>query len=134
MLLQRLNPFRRRTRVHRTCDGPAEVADAITFTDRRCSISCRFLQRPTQVAQIIDLIRARRERVDDPATPERVAVDFSEVVTVDSVTLSGLMRLKRELRGVQVEVELCGVCDGVRDVFHVTRLERVFDTDPVAVS
>jgi anti-anti-sigma factor len=55
-----------------------------------------------------------------------VAVDFSDVVYIDSLGISALMAAYRK-RPQGTRVVLCALNDYVREVLEITQLVRVFD-------
>jgi len=69
-----------------------------------------------------------REELQDAGKPNppRVEVDFANVATVSSASLGGLIQVNREARGLEVPLVLVNVCESVRDILTITRLDRMF--------
>jgi anti-anti-sigma factor len=62
-------------------------------------------------------------------------LDLAQVSFMPSLSLAGLLRLRSEFAARQQRLTLAGVQPQVRDVFVVTRLDRVFDLqDDVAAA
>lgn len=65
---------------------------------------------------------------------DHVEVDFSTTGQIGSEGLNCLMILKSKIRQHDVDVILCNVNSPVRDVFRLTRLERLFEFDDSCAS
>ena len=61
-------------------------------------------------------------------------VDMSEIERITSEGLNELIALNSEARSRGVFMQLLDVCPSVRDVFKLTRLERMFEFGTVASS
>lgn len=61
-----------------------------------------------------------------PST-EELRVDLSSIDRIDSEGLNELIRTQSRLRARGVQLRLTGVGSTVREVFRLTRLERVFE-------
>ncbi|MCC9599053.1 STAS domain-containing protein [Stieleria sp. JC731] len=59
----------------------------------------------------------------------RVIVDLSNVQWISSAGLNELIHLQSMIRSSGTELQLLGLCETVRDVFRITRLERFFDVE-----
>ncbi|MGR3249401.1 MAG: STAS domain-containing protein [Paracoccus sp. (in: a-proteobacteria)] len=59
----------------------------------------------------------------------RIIVDLSEVRFVDSSGLGAIVGLLKKV-GNRGEVVVCGLSDAVRQMFRVTRMEKVFQIFP----
>ena len=91
----------------------------------------------------VTLIRFRDERVTDPMeiedlgrqlyhvleyrNCEKLVIDFSPVEFLSSATIGKLISLNRKARTCKAAVRLCGMRQGVRDIFHLCSLDRVFE-------
>ncbi|MGB7345137.1 MAG: STAS domain-containing protein [Pirellulaceae bacterium] len=53
-------------------------------------------------------------------------IDFGYVQAISSATLSGLIQIHREARVLGVSLELVNMIDPVREIFKLTRLDRLF--------
>ncbi|MCZ0961855.1 STAS domain-containing protein [Paracoccus benzoatiresistens] len=71
--------------------------------------------------------------IDDGSN--RIIIDLSQVRFVDSSGLGAIVGLLKKV-GNRGEVVVCGLSDAVRQMFRVTRMERVFQIfpDPAAAS
>ncbi len=69
-----------------------------------------------------------------------VIVDLGQVTWISSAGLNELIRLQAQSRASGIHFRLRSLNEAVRDVFRITRLERIFDFDenpenePVAVA
>lgn len=61
-------------------------------------------------------------------------VDMSEIERITSEGLNELIALNSEARSRGVFIQLLDVCPSVRDVFKLTRLERMFEFGTVAAT
>ena len=59
-------------------------------------------------------------------------VDMSEIERITSEGLNELIGLNSEARSRGIFIQLLDVCPSVRDVFKLTRLERMFEFGTVA--
>ncbi|OYP37460.1 STAS domain-containing protein [Rhodopirellula sp. MGV] len=59
----------------------------------------------------------------------RVVIDLSGVQWVSSAGLNELIHLHSLARSAGTEMHLLGVCEAIRDVLRITRLERIFDVE-----
>ena len=65
----------------------------------------------------------------DSVTLKVVEVDFARVDRIASDGLNGLMSVNRHIRARGGETVLCNVSQPIRNIFKLTRLERVFRFD-----
>ena len=70
-------------------------------------------------------VQVRSAADDTPGRP--VALDFSRVSFLASLALTIFIRMHSEFRGRQQRLMLAGLQPDIRDVFVVTRLDRVFE-------
>ncbi len=80
------------------------------------------------VQQVCDLIQ------DVPISESangtsRLHLDFSQIERISSAGLNGLVRLRSRTRSLGFEMVLVNLPPSVREVFELTRLERVFNLD-----
>ena len=89
------------------------------------------------------IVRFRDPRVTDPAEIEelgqqlyqalefkncsRLVIDLSSVEFLPSATIGKLISLNRKAKACKAALRLCGMQQGVRDIFHMCALDRVFD-------
>ena len=64
----------------------------------------------------------------------RLSLDFGEVDRITSVGLNELIGISSLTRSWGIQLVLLEVCDTVREVFELTRLERMFEFDSSAVA
>ncbi|MEM6688396.1 MAG: STAS domain-containing protein [Planctomycetota bacterium] len=88
----------------------------------------RRLARPIKPLEV-DALAKLDELLDEGtknATGE-LRVDLSGIDRIDSEGLNELIRTQSRLRARGVQLRLTGVGETVREVFRLTRLERVFE-------
>jgi anti-anti-sigma factor len=66
---------------------------------------------------------------DHPNESSQVRIDFSHTGFVSSASLNSLIHLRSTVLQHGAGVVLCNVNSLVRDVFRLTRLERIFEFD-----
>ena len=101
---------------------------------RRDSAGCDFLV-PITVEELASLagtdeLAARVQRAIGQAQHEgheRLAVDFQQVHRVCTAGLNELIAINSHARGDGLSVVLVNVQDEIREVFSLTRLERLFE-------
>ena len=82
----------------------------------------------------IDLSRSARfqqsllEVIDD--SPERIVVNLAGVPYMDSSGVASLVKLLSRARREGISLRLTGLCQRVRSIFEITRLDSVFDIYP----
>lgn len=59
-------------------------------------------------------------------------VDMSEIERITSEGLNELIGLNSEARSRGISIQLLDVCPAVRDIFKLTRLERMFEFGTIA--
>ena len=62
--------------------------------------------------------------------PERVVVNLADVPYMDSSGVASLVKLLARARKQAVGLRLAGMCDRVRSIFEITRLDTVFEIHP----
>jgi len=82
----------------------------------------------------IDLGRSARFQMSLLAVmddrPERIIIDLSDVPYMDSAGVASLVKLLARTRRQGVPMRLTGLCERVRSIFEITRLDGVFDIYP----
>lgn len=75
--------------------------------------------------------------LDDPPAPRMVHVDLGHLQTVSSLVLNQLIVFNSQARSRGIQVLMIGVQPAVREVFVLTRLDRMFqlegDSEPAAL-
>lgn len=95
----------------------------IRFQDQR-------LLEEGQIAKLEQEVTA----VIDKSEEDRVVFDFSAVQFMSSSMLGKLVALSKKLKGFKAKLKLAGLSDDIREVFKITRLEKVFDIEPDAAA
>jgi anti-sigma B factor antagonist len=91
----------------------------------------------------VTIIRFRDSRITDPLEIEelgrqlyqaleqknssKLVVDLSPVEFLSSATIGKLISLNRKAKICNARLRLCNLQQGVRDIFHLCSLDRVFD-------
>jgi anti-sigma B factor antagonist len=91
----------------------------------------------------VTIVRFRDPRVTDPGEIEelgrqlyqalehksgsRLVIDLSTVAFLPSATIGKLISLNRKAKACKAALRLCGLQQGVRDIFHMCALDRVFE-------
>ncbi|MDA3959631.1 MAG: STAS domain-containing protein [Planctomycetota bacterium] len=71
------------------------------------------------------------EFLDSTKDCERLVVDLSGVLTLDSASLGPLVQRLRDLQAKQGTMALCGVRSaGLREIFALTRFDKIFPILP----
>ena len=83
-------------------------------------------ERVTDAMEIEDLGR-QMYHVLEYKNCEKLVLDFSPVEFLSSATIGKLISLNRKAKVCKTAVRLCGMRQGVRDIFHLCSLDRVFD-------
>lgn len=63
-----------------------------------------------------------------------VVLDFQWIEKITSVGLNELIKINAEARRREVKVVLANVTKSVREILALTRLERLFDFEPLKAS
>ena len=58
---------------------------------------------------------------------EHLLLDFRGVDFMSSAMLGTLIRFNKKCKEFKVKLKLCEISPGIREVFKITRLEKVFD-------
>lgn len=57
----------------------------------------------------------------------RILVDFSSVTYIDSSGLATLIEMYQRLKKIQGKVRFCGMKDGIKNIFEITKLHKLFE-------
>lgn len=93
--------------------------------DRIGEISAVRMPRRVDVTNTQAFVEAVRGQMAD--NRRTIVLDFSSTESIDSTALGATVQLFKSLRGQHGDLRLASVSDGVRRVFAITRLDRVFD-------
>lgn len=63
----------------------------------------------------------------DKTEEERVVLDFSPVQFMSSSMLGKLVKIHKKCKEYKAKLKLSGVSSDIREVFKITRLEKLFD-------
>jgi anti-anti-sigma factor len=105
-------------------DAPAAKPITIENTDRA------IVARPQMKLMDDDALKTLTRLVDDAAadnpTVPLVVLDLSRVLVLPSLALGALVQMATKCRAREQKLKLAGVQPPVRQVFAITRLDRVF--------
>ncbi|MEM6330844.1 MAG: STAS domain-containing protein [Planctomycetota bacterium] len=65
----------------------------------------------------------------DKASEERVILDFANVQFMSSSMLGKLVKIQKKCKEYKAKLKLASVCEDIRQVFKITRLDKVFDIE-----
>lgn len=65
----------------------------------------------------------------DKSTDERVILDFEPVQFMSSSMLGKLIKIEKKCKGYKAKLKLSGVSAEIRQVFKITKLDKVFDIE-----
>lgn len=95
----------------------------IRFDDQRLLDEGRIGQVDQEVTAVIE-----------KSEQDRVVFDFSPVQFMSSSMLGKLVAAHKKLKGFKAKLKLAGLSDDIREVFKITRLDKVFDIEPDVAS
>ena len=104
------------------------LAVEIHFHDSEMVVSpsLKVINRRKLVGQITSQVSAALDQPRENMVTEMV-VDLGQVTWISSVGLNELIRLQTQSRSSGVSLRLRSLHAAVRDVFRITRLERIFE-------
>ncbi|MEQ8847818.1 STAS domain-containing protein [Botrimarina sp.] len=70
----------------------------------------------------------------EASSEERVVIDFSKVEFMSSSMLGKLVQVHKKCKGFKVKLKLAGVSPEIREVFKITRLDKLFDIEKDAAA
>lgn len=97
------------------------VQTTISFSPDHINRTDTAQQISSNLCELIENKRA------DHAPLDRIVIDFRNIDRLGSAGLNGLIGIKCKARSHGVCVVLSNVQESVRDVFALTRLERMFE-------
>ena len=85
-----------------------------------------------QQPQILDAVTIERmgnslKQLIDGAAQRRFLFDFSNVTYLSSSALGILISVQRRVVQKSAALKMSGICDGIMEVFRITKLDTVFD-------
>jgi len=81
---------------------------------------------PGMTPEHADVERLCEALIGAGSTP-RIVVDLSDIELIGSALTARLIALNKRIRAAGGRLVLCGLCPFVRDTFHGSRLDRVFE-------
>jgi anti-anti-sigma factor len=86
-------------------------------------------------ARILDEVKLEEVGNDlmtllDKTTEERVILDFRHVQFMSSSMLGKLVQVEKKCKEFKVKLKLCSISTDIRQVFKITRLDKLFDIEP----
>ncbi len=103
------------------------AAEHLEFDDRDGVTIIRFRDpRVTDPGEIEELGR-QLYRVLERSNSSKLVIDLSPVEFLPSATIGKLISLNRRAKACKARLRVCGLQQGVRDIFHMCALDRVFE-------
>lgn len=65
----------------------------------------------------------------EKSTEDRIIIDFAPVSFMSSATLGKLVKIHKKCKEFKVKLKLCAVSDEIREVFKITKLDKLFDME-----
>lgn len=117
----------------------AEFFDvSVSGAETTVSLSSDTLTRVDSAGQmsrrLCDLLQDQPPLDSGKEDPSLVNLDFSNVDRITSAGLNGLIQLRSRSRVLGFRVKLVNVPTKVREVFELTRLERMFEFEESAIT
>ena len=102
----------------------------IKFCDHQMVVfpSAKLINRRRSAKQITSQVSAALKRSGDCPTTDLV-LDMSDVDWISSAGLNELIQMQTQSRASGITFRLRSTCETVREVFRITRLERIFQFD-----
>ena len=89
-----------------------------------------FLDKKILDEQNIQAIGEDLFRLVDELGRKKILLNFGNVEFLSSAALGKLITLNRKLQGVRGRLVLCGITKEIREVFEITRLDKLFTIHP----
>jgi anti-anti-sigma factor len=109
-------------------DTPAATSITIEKTDR--AIIAKPQKKMMDDAELKTLSRLIDEASPAEATIPLVIVDLSSVGFLPSLALGLLVQMSTKCKGRQQKLKLAGLQPQIRQVFSITKLDRIFEFAP----
>lgn len=90
-----------------------------------------------QIGSCVDVTGRLDDLIEESVTgggKNNVVLDFQWIEKITSVGLNELIKINAEARRREVKVVLANVTKSVREILALTRLERLFDFEPLKAS
>jgi len=109
-----------------------DAADATPFTIEKRDVA--VIARPQMNMMDEDQLKTLIGLIDQASGPgsgiSLVILDLSRIRMLPSLTLGLLVQLSKKCKSRQQKLKLAALHPQVRQVFSITRLDRVFDLSP----
>ena len=106
----------------------------ISSEGRVVSLTHESLNATNAITECMEILAELGQEAAAGCPEPSLLVDMSEIERITSEGLNELIGLNSEARARGISVQLLDVCPSVRDVFKLTRLERMFEFGSVATS
>jgi anti-sigma B factor antagonist len=107
-------------------NGPCpRCGHLLWFTSERVGdvVAVRLTDNRVAVMELLDLL----DNAVEEGAVSRLLLDFARIQQVSSAALGKLVKLMSHAQAVRGRLKLCGLHPDLRQVFKITRLDRVFD-------
>ncbi|MDV6031337.1 MAG: STAS domain-containing protein [Phycisphaera sp. RhM] len=107
-------------------------ATAVEIHFHDCSLvvspSLKVINRRKSARKISSKVNAALDQPREHTVTD-VIIDLGQVTWISSAGLNELIRLRAQSRASGIHLRLRSLNEAVRDVFRITRLERIFEFD-----
>ncbi len=80
--------------------------------------------------QKIEKLEHELDAAIDASTEGRVILDFSKVQFMSSSMLGKLVKTQKKVTGYKAKMKLASVSPDIKEVFKITRLDKLFSIEP----
>ena len=102
-----------------TADAPCPTCGYLCFFPDRTSAVANS-SGGTSIQELLEMLESRRE-------PPKLALNFQRVSFMSSSMITKLVVLSKEIRSRGGKLVFCNVSSNVREVFKITKLDKLFD-------
>lgn len=113
-------------------DRRTNQADSAITPEERLDATHTFALDDLNDAQAVPQIAAELEAALEEDSLETLTIDLASLAWLGSFGLNHLISIHREARSRGIRVVLANVQAEVREVLVLTRLERIFELEPLA--
>jgi anti-sigma B factor antagonist len=107
---------------------PADPSTEHLDIDRHNGVTIvRFRDPRVTDANEIEELGRQMYHVLEHTNAAKLVIDLSSVEFLPSATIGKLISLNRKAKVCKAALRICGLQQGVRDIFHMCALDRVFD-------
>jgi anti-sigma B factor antagonist len=86
-----------------------------------------FVDAALTSEEVIQQLEEQLLALTDQAGVKKLLLSFRDVQLMSSAVLAVLLKVSRRVTQAGGRLRLCGLAPGLRDVFRITRLDRVFE-------